>query len=145
MKDIRGKQSAAILIVNGEATGNMMKDKIMDLRVEDNENPLQELERLIKMKNAYNLLDKGDQAMEIGDTKAAEDLYMEAQQMIPENLEMQYWYAINLLNNKEFEKANPILESIFKKDNNWKTLTSRLIKSKLLNISDEELQKVMKL
>lgn len=143
--DIRGKQSAAILIYKGDATGNSWEDKIMDLRVEDSENPLQELERLIKVHNAYDHMNKGDLAMEVGDTKAAENLYLEAQKMFPENLEMQYWYAINLLNNKNFEKAFPILKSIFAKDNNWKILTSRLVKSKLLTVSDTELDKVMKL
>lgn len=143
--DIRGKQSAAILIVKGTATGNSWEDTIMDLRVEDHENPIVELERLITVHNAYDFMNRGDLAMEVGDSKKAEELYLSAQKLFPDNLEMQYWYAINLLNNKEFEKAHPILESIFKKDNNWKTLTSRLIKSKLLIISDEELQKVMKL
>ena len=58
---------------------------------------------------------------------------------------MKYWYAINLFNNKEFEKAHPILKGIFKEDGNWKTLTSRLIKNKLLVLSDEELAKVLNL
>ena len=143
--DIRGSQSAAILIVNGTSTGNSWEDKIMDLRVEDNENPIAELERLIKINKAYDFMNKGDVAMEVGDSQKAEELYLGAQKLFPENLEMQYWYAINLLNNKEYEKAHPILKSIFKKDNNWKTLTSRLVKSKLLTIPDAELEKVLKL
>ena len=143
--DIRGKQSAAILIVKGEATGNSWEDVIMDLRVEDNDNPVNELERLMKIHKAYDFMNKGDLAMEEGNSKKAEALYLEAQKLFPENLEMQYWYAINLLNNKQFEKAHPILKSIFKQDNNWKTLTARLVTSKLLVISDVELEKVMKL
>ncbi|MGM5470936.1 DUF1028 domain-containing protein [Flavobacteriaceae bacterium LMO-SS05] len=143
--DIRGQQSAAILIVKGKATGNSWEDTIMDLRVEDNENPIQELERLIKLHNAYDHMNKGDLAMEVGNTKEAENLYLEAQNMFPENLEMQFWYAINLLNNKNFEKAKPILKSIFAKDKNWKLLTSRLVKSKLLMVSEAELNDIMKL
>ncbi|NOY48852.1 MAG: DUF1028 domain-containing protein, partial [Chlorobi bacterium] len=112
--DIRGKQSAAILIVRGEATGNAWEDTIMDLRVEDNPNPIQELERLIKIHKAYDFMNKGDLAMEDGNSKKAEQLYLEAQNLFPENIEMKYWYAINLLNNKDFEKAKPILKSIFK-------------------------------
>ncbi|MEO6348336.1 MAG: hypothetical protein ABIO60_10560 [Aquaticitalea sp.] len=65
--------------------------------------------------------------------------------MFPKNLEMQNWYAINLLNNKEYEKAHPILKSIFKQEPNWKTLTARLVKRKLLTISEDELNKVMEL
>ena len=141
--DIRGSQSAAILIVKGESTGNAWEDKIMDLRVEDNENPVAELERLIKIHEAYNYMNQGDLAMEVGDSKQAEEHYLNAQNLFPENLEMQYWYAINLLNNKDYEKAKPILVAIFKKDANWKTLTSRLVKSKLLTIPQKELESLM--
>ncbi len=143
--DIRGKQSAAILIVKGEATGNTWEDTIMDLRVEDHEHPIKELERLIKIHNAYDFMNKGDLAMEEGDSKKAESLYLKAQNLFPENLEMQYWYAINLLNNKELSKAKPILQGIFKADSNWKTLTARLVKSKLLTISKEDLELILKL
>ncbi len=143
--DIRGKQSAAILIVRGEATGNAWEDTIMDLRVEDNPNPIQELERLIKIHKAYDFMNKGDLAMEDGNSKKAEQLYLEAQNLFPENIEMKYWYAINLLNNKDFEKAKPVLESIFKVDRNWQILTKRLVKSKLLTISETELKTIMQL
>jgi len=143
--DIRGKQSAAILIVKGEATGNYWEDTIMDLRVEDHDNPIKELERLIQIHKAYDFMNKGDLAMEEGDSETAEQLYLNAQNLFPENLEMKYWYAINLLNNKDYEKAKPILKSIFKEDDNWRTLTSRLVKSKLLDISKVELDKVINL
>ena len=143
--DLRGKQSAAILIVSGTATGNSWEDILMDLRIEDHENPIEELERLIKIHTAYNFMNDGDLAMEHGDSKKAEELYLKAQNMFPDNLEMKYWYAVNLLNNNEYEKAAPILKTIFKADENWKTLTPRLVKSGLLTISDEELKKVMEL
>ncbi|WP_242205104.1 DUF1028 domain-containing protein [Aestuariivivens insulae] len=143
--DIRGKQSAAILIVKGHATGNIWEDVVMDLRVEDHENPIQELERLVKIHEAYDYMNKGDLAMEKGDSKKAESLYLQAQKLFPDNLEMTYWYAINLLNNKDYNKAFPILKSVFDQDKNWKTLTKRLVKSKLLNISEKKLAAVMAL
>ncbi|MCL6294460.1 DUF1028 domain-containing protein [Jejuia spongiicola] len=143
--DIRGKQSAAILIVKGEATGNSWEDTVMDLRVEDHENPIKELERLIKIHKAYDFMNNGDLAMEAGNSIEAEKLYLEAQKLFPNNIEMKYWYAINLVNNKEFEKAKPILKSIFSKDNNWKLLVPRLVKSKLLIISKDELKNIMRL
>jgi len=90
-------------------------------------------------------MNNGDLAMELGDTKEAENLYLEAQKLFPDNLEMKYWHAINLLNNREFNKAFPILKSIFVQDKNWKTLTKRLVKSGLLTIDDEKLTEVMQL
>jgi len=141
--DIRGKQSAAILIVKGEASGNSWEDTIMDLRVEDHENPIKELERLMQIHKAYDYMNKGDLAMEKGNSEDAENLYLSAQKLFPENLEMQYWYAINLLNNKQFAKAKPILKSIFEKNKDWKTLTSRLVVSKLLVVKNTELQEIL--
>lgn len=143
--DIRGRQSAAILIVKGNATGNSWEDTIMDLRVEDHSDPVVELERLVKMHKAYDFMNKGDLAMEVGDSKKAESLYLNAQNLFPDNLEMQYWYAINLLNNKEYSRAHEILNVIFEKDDNWRILTARLKNSELLSIPDNELDKVMKL
>ena len=143
--DIRGKQSAAILIVNAKATGNSWQDTKMELRVEDSDNPIGELERLVRVHKAYDFMNKGDLAMEQGDSKAAEEMYLSAQQMFPENLEMQFWYAINLLNNNDTDKALPILKSVFEGNNNWRTLTSRLVKSKLLNVSPETLKTVLEL
>jgi uncharacterized Ntn-hydrolase superfamily protein len=143
--DIRGKQSAAILIVNAKATGNSWQGTKMELRVEDSDNPIEELERLVKVHKAYDFMNKGDLAMENGDSKTAEDMYLSAQQMFPENLEMQYWYAINLLNNNDVDKALPILKSIFTSNNNWRILTSRLVRSKLLNVSPETLKTVLDL
>ncbi len=142
--DIRGRQSAAILIVKGTATGNSWEDTVMDLRVEDHQNPIAELERLITIHKAYDFMNKGDLAMEKGNSKEAESLYLEAQKLFPNHIEMQYWYAINLINNQQIDKALPILKSIFKQDANWKILTQRLVKSELLQISKNDLDKVLK-
>ncbi|HKJ06675.1 MAG TPA: tetratricopeptide repeat protein, partial [Flavobacteriaceae bacterium] len=93
--------------------------------------------------NAYEFMNKGDVAVEKGNFKEAKRLYKKAQELNPSNLEMQYWYAITLLNNKEFDEAKLILKSIFAKNKNWKKLTPRLIKSGLLQISENELTKIM--
>ncbi len=143
--DIRGKQSAAMLIVKPESTGNSWQDTVLELRIEDHKNPVKELGRLIKLHKAYSYMNLGDLAMEDGKTSLAEQLYLSAQNMFPDNLEMKYWYAINLINNKDLKKAKPILKSIFKKDKNWQTLLPRLYKSKLLMVTDKELKKLMKL
>lgn len=143
--DIRGKQSAAMLIVKGVSTGKSWQDTVLDLRVEDHQDPLGELGRLIKIHKAYDFMNKGDLAMEVGDSQKAEELYLNAQKLFPNNLEMQYWYAINLLNNGSYKKAHPILKQIFEKEKNWKELTQRLVPSKLLIIPEDELQKVLKL
>lgn len=142
--DMRGQQSAAILIVKAKSTGESWRDVIMDLRVDDAKEPLIELERLMQVHKAYEFMNKGDLAMEENDSEEAEYFYLKAQELFPDNLEMKFWYAANLLNNKEFKKAKPILAKLFEADRVWQALIPRLVKSKLIVISDKELKKVMR-
>jgi uncharacterized Ntn-hydrolase superfamily protein len=58
--DIRGVQSAAILVVRGTSTGRPWADKVFDLRVEDHAEPLKELRRLVGVQRAYNHMSAGD-------------------------------------------------------------------------------------
>ena len=142
--DIRGKQSAALLIVRGKSTGKVWEDKLVDIRVDDSMEPLVELSRLLKVHRAYEHMNNGDLAVEKNDMKTAMLEYSAAMEMFPENLEMKYWTAITLANNGKFDEALPMLKNIFAKDKNWKELTPRLIPNGLLNVSKELLDEMMK-
>jgi uncharacterized Ntn-hydrolase superfamily protein len=143
--DIRGKQSAAILIVKGERAENTWDDPFIDIRVEDHPEPLKELNRLLILWRAYENMDKGDIAMEKGDMTKALEEYNTAREMVPDNLEMKYWTAISLANNNKIEAAIPLFKEIFKKDKNWHILTERLPDVEVLNISKEDLNKILAL
>jgi len=94
--DIRGKQSAAMLIVTGEPTGVPWKDTVLDLRVEDHPKPLEELRRLIRINRAYKHANKGDHYLELEDIEKALAEYEMAAQYYPENPELSFWSAITL-------------------------------------------------
>ena len=143
--DIRGKQSAALIVVGNKKVMETWMDKSIDIRVDDHEEPLLELERLLNVHYAYEYMNKGDLAVEQNDMKTALKKYGAAQKMFPENLEMKYWTAVALANNKDMEKALPIFKEVFEKDNNWKELTTRLPKSGLLTVSEKDLQKILSL
>lgn len=141
--DIRGKQSAALLVVGAEATGQSWVDRKVDLRVDDHPNPLQELKRLLKVHQAYGYMNKGDLAMEKGDVIIAMEAYGQAETMFPNNLEMKFWKAINLANTGAMQEALPIFKTIFARDKNWKTLTPRLTKNGLLTVGPEKLALIL--
>lgn len=142
--DIRGKQSAALLVFSGKPTGKIWEDKIVDLRVDDSPEPLKELRRLLKIHSAYEHMNKGDLAVEKNNMEEAMKEYNAAMEMFPDNLEMKYWTAVALANNGKLNEALPIFKEIFSKDKNWKTLTPRLIPNGLLKIKSEELEEIMK-
>ena len=143
--DIRGKQSAALLIVKGEPVENRWDDPMIDIRVEDHKEPLRELNRLLKLWRAYECLDKGDQALEKGDIKRACAEYDTARKMFPHDLEMMYWTAVTLANNKKLDESLPLFEEVFSKDNNWRLLTERLPEAGLLSLNEDDLKRILTL
>ncbi len=142
--DIRGRQSAVLLVVRGKSTGKIWEDKLVDLRVDDSAEPSVELRRLLKVHRAYEHMNNGDLAVEKKDMQKAMFEYSAAMKMFPDNLEMKYWTAITLANNGKFDEALPMLKDIFAIDKNWKELTPRLIPSGLLNVSEEQLKEIMR-
>lgn len=141
--DIRGQQSAAILVVKGESTGKLWEDRYIDLRVEDHPEPVKEIKRLLKVFRAYEHMNNGDLAVEKNDMKLAMEHYSAAMKMFPENLEMKYWTAVTLVNNNQLQEALPIFKEIFSADDNWRKLTPRLIKVGMLNADEETLKKII--
>src|SRR6185312_11709361 len=79
--DIRGKQSAAILIVKGQSSGKRWLDEIFNLRVDDHPEPLKELRRLVSLQRAYNHMNAGDLATEHNDLDGALREYSAAEKI----------------------------------------------------------------
>lgn len=143
--DIRGQQAAAILVVPGISDGKPWDERLVDLRVDDNKEPIKELRRLYQVSIAYEHMNNGDLAVEKNDMTAAMNEYNAAMKMMPDNLEMQYWTAITLANGKDLGKALSLFKKVFAKDSNWKELTRRLPAVKLLTVSDADLKKILAL
>ncbi len=141
--DIRGKQSAAILVVRGQSTGKVWEDRLIDLRVEDHPEPIQEIQRLLKLYRAYEYMNAGDLAIEQNDIAGALKAYGTAEAMFPDNLEMKYWHAVSLVNVGRLHESLPIFKAIFEQDKNWLELTRRLPAVGLLKVSDAELQRII--
>jgi uncharacterized Ntn-hydrolase superfamily protein len=141
--DIRGMQSASIMVFKGVSTGKPWADKLIDLRVEDNPDPIGELKRLLKVHRAYDHMNAGDLATEKGDMTLAMDEYNAAMQMFPDNFEMKFWTAVTLANVGRVDESLPLFREVFDKGKNWLELTPRLPKSELLNVSKEDLERIL--
>jgi uncharacterized Ntn-hydrolase superfamily protein len=141
--DIRGKQSAAILIVKARSTGRVWEDRVMELRVEDSAEPLTELRRLVTLQRAYDHMNRGDLAVEKGDVDGALREYSAAEKMFPENLEMKFWHAVALVNAQRVDESLPIFAQVFAKDANWATLIGRLPASGTLTADQVTIAKIL--
>lgn len=133
--DIRGRQSAAIIVVSGEPTGVPWQDRLFDLRVEDDPDPVGELRRLVTLQRAYLKLNEGDGWVTEGELGKAMDAYADAMEFVPDeatNGEAPYWVGITLAASDREDEALPYLRRAYAQDPNWAELTLRLPASGLL-------------
>jgi uncharacterized Ntn-hydrolase superfamily protein len=142
--DIRGRQSAAILIVAGKNSGRPWADKLYDLRVDDAPEPLKEIRRLVSVARAYNHHRRAQAAIERGDAAAMKREFEIATRLIGDNIEMRFWYAIGLLGIGEIENGIAMLRQIAINNSNWITLALRL-RPPLLTSDPELLERIRKL
>ncbi len=137
--DIRGRQSAALIVVPGTRSDKPWA-RTFDLRVDDHPEPLKELRRLVTVNRAYNHMNAGDLAVERKDNEGALQEYAAAEKLaagaegIPQSrlTEMMYWHAVALVNMGRVEESLPIFRKVFAADKNWAELTPRLPRSELL-------------
>ncbi len=141
--DIRGRQSAAMLIVAAEPTGQPWLDRKLDLRVEDSPNPLQELRRLLGIHRAYQHMNRGDEALGRGEIELARTEYAAAADLYPENVEIRFWQAVTLCSAGLLEEALPVFGAVFIADPAWRTLTPRLCQVGLLEVTAADLERIL--
>ncbi|HYS54381.1 MAG TPA: DUF1028 domain-containing protein [Thermoanaerobaculia bacterium] len=149
--DIRGKQSAALLVVSTKSTGRPWQDRVFDLRVDDHPQPLAELRRLVALQRAYNHMNAGDLAVEHKDNQGALREYSAAEQIaaatpgVPQSryAEMVFWHAVALVNMNRTDEALPLFGRAFKMEPGWRELTPRLPKSGLLPDDSKLIERIV--
>lgn len=144
--DVRGRQSAAILVVKGASTGKPWEDRVVELRVEDHPSPVDELDRLLRLHRAYGRMNAGDLAIEKGDVEGALKAYTEAGDLNPGNAEMLFWTAVSLVNAGERARAEPLLSRCYADTTgDWRATLRRLPAAGLLKADGPETERLARL
>jgi uncharacterized Ntn-hydrolase superfamily protein len=125
--DLRGRQSAALVVVRAEPSDQPWSDRLVDLRVEDHARPLVELDRLLRLHRAYELMNEGDDALAEDDMARALKRYAAAEAMFPENDEFVFWHAVTLVTNGRTDEALPLFRRAFRMNPAWTRLVPRLV------------------
>jgi len=141
--DVRGRQSASILIVKPVSTGRPWADTAMELRVEDHPEPIRELRRLVGLHRAYEHMNLGDELLGTGETEEALQEYRAAAGMAPEIEELPFWHAVTLADLGRVDEALPIFRDVFARNADWATLLPRLPKAGLLRDDAEMMQQIL--
>ena len=130
--DVRGMQSAAIIIVEGTSTNRPWVDRIVDIRVEDSTGPLKELRRLLNVRRAYQCRAAADVALGRGDFDGMNREFSRAEELMGENPEMHFWHGVMLTNIGRVDDALPLFRVAFSRDRRWLDLAERLVPIQLL-------------
>jgi uncharacterized Ntn-hydrolase superfamily protein len=141
--DIRGKQSAAMLVVNNDRSQPAWGGRVIDLRVEDHAEPLAELRRLVTMNKAYNLMNAGDEYMMLGEIDNAVVAYGDAEKMVPDSHEMIFWHAATLADAGKVDEAMPLFAKAFSMWPRWREIIPRLPASGLLPDDPELIERIL--
>src|SRR5258708_391641 len=125
--DIRGKQSAAMLVVSGTPTGRSWEDRVIDLRVEDAAEPLPELRRLLRIKRALQTVAEADRLALAGDKPGAANKRRQGLALAPEMIELRFWTGITTAEAGDIDGAIPLLAEVVRKDPRWLETMRRLV------------------
>ncbi len=143
--DIRGKQSAAVLVVSGKSSGVWWRDRLYDLRVEDHPEPVEELKRLVRLAKAYNHMNRGDELLTEEKIEEAMEEYSRAMEMYPDNPEMIFWPAVTMASMGKVKESLPLFKKVFNLDPNWAILLPRLPEVGQFPKDEELLKKILEL
>jgi len=141
--DMRGKQSAAILVVSGDSSLSPWEGRVVDLRVEDHATPLLEMRRLLTLARAYKLMNEGDELMTNHEIDAAVEAYSAAEAIVPDSHEMIFWHAATLAGAGRVDESLPLFERAFAMWPKWRELVTRLPASGLLPDDPELMAKIL--
>lgn len=141
--DIRGRQSAAILVVSGKPSGMPWKDRVLDLRVEDHADPIVELRRLVALARAYRIENMGDDAVTENRAEDALRHYSEAERLVPGSDEFVFWHAVALVSLQRVDESMPIFARCFRMNPAWMVLVPRLPAAGLLPADPALIQRIV--
>jgi uncharacterized Ntn-hydrolase superfamily protein len=130
--DLRGRQSAALRVVAAKPTDSPLADQRFDLRVDDHDDPVPELRRLLELKRAYTRVDAADEMAAAGDVELALEQYAAAHEAQPENPELAFWHGVALAGNGREDEARGLLGQAFQVSDGWRELLTRLPAAGLL-------------
>jgi uncharacterized Ntn-hydrolase superfamily protein len=141
--DIRGRQSAALIVVHAKKEAEPWQGRTIDLRVDDNAEPIAELERLLSLHRAYEEMNQGDDAAAKSDFATALGHYTKASKIAPGIVELPFWQAVTLFMGGQEDKALPIFRDVFAREPRWARLVPRLPAAGLLPDDKKKIEKIL--
>lgn len=130
--DMRGRQSAALLVVSGTSRRNLYTDRVFDVRIDDHPDPISELRRVVTVQRAYRVLDIAEQHMVEARYDVAAEMMREAGRMLPSDVNVIMFGVAAHLALGDRETARRFAERAAGLDVDWNVIATRLAASPAL-------------
>ena len=121
--DARGRQSAALVVAPAEGES---WERIVDLRVDDDPEPLAQMDRLLDLSDAYAMASEGDQLVGEGRHEEAGERYRLASEMAPGNHELLFWAGLAAAQAGDLPTALDRVRAAIALQPGWRVLLDRL-------------------
>lgn len=141
--DIRGEQSAALVVVSAERGDQPWDGRLFELRVEDHQHPVAELRRLAQLQRAYRYADRAEELIAASNIEDAMHALARATALAPDVTELRFWFAAALFTAGEEEQALQMFRDIFEKEPVWATVAPRLVPLGLLPDDPEAMRRIL--
>jgi uncharacterized Ntn-hydrolase superfamily protein len=142
--DIRGQQSAALLVVAGEKQARPWQGRLLELRVEDHPCPVEELQRLVRLNRAYKLATRSNELALAGEHEEAREALSEALEIAADNEELRFWAAVNRVLAGREEEGLAMFREVFARAPIWAELVPRLVTAGRFPDDPELIERVLR-
>jgi uncharacterized Ntn-hydrolase superfamily protein len=133
--DVRGRQSAAIMVVEASLQSALWRGRLMDLRIEDHSNPVPELRRIVTLQRAYDLLNEEGDAARAG--VSVHDRYAEARRLAPDAYELVFWRAVELATGGDMAAGRREMAIAVAADEAWRHTLAHLAEARREGVTPE--------
>ena len=125
--DIRGQQSAALLVVSGARPERPWLGRLIDIRADDHPRPLEEMWRLLRLHRAHDLLHRAKASLMKRRPEDALAMLTAALDTAPDQVEIRFYQALALLELGRDAQAEDGFRSVFREGTQWARLLPRLV------------------
>lgn len=116
---------------------------LTNLRVDDHAEPIIELQRLLGIQRAYDLMNKRHDLLSKDQSDSARIKYQQAAELAPDIEELPFWQAVTLADTGKIDQTLPIFERVFRINKNWTLLVQCLPASDLITDDPSVLRKIL--
>ncbi|CAN5167013.1 hypothetical protein BH09ACT1_BH09ACT1_15910 [soil metagenome] len=147
--DARGSQSAVLRVVSGTVSDTPWEEVVMDVRVDDHTDPIEELARLVALDAAYVSLGGvlfAPRVMigafeNVSDSELADAFraIQDARVVLGDNLEAAFWQAVLLARSGQKAEAEALFAEIFVGGPHWRPYLDAIATVGFLDVSQLDL------